>query len=367
VLPAWDETGEMDTTVCNGLTVNDILEVAAKLPGLLKVTVIPQVPDEFKGTSNTIWEVETIPQLKDVLEQTCTEQIWFDWMNVPPAMVTMLPTYAAVGVIVFNTGRANMTIELFALVAATVEGLLKVTNRVQFPAVVEFPVTATMEEGLKTEQAYPMTPQATTEQFCPPTIKLLPKMVMVLPEYTETGYTPPTDDTVGPGSTWIALFMYPNIDEGLLANTLIAQLPEGTFELKRMTTLVLERIEQLDAATEQTLAVQFCSPGKNPDPITVTVELAYALLGLDGSVDRIVGRDAQRIVAVVYFTTDVLGNTIDTFKMQVAVGSFKVSFVLTRAWVDEITMQLDAFWPHVVALQFPTTKFEPMTVMIEPK
>jgi len=65
----------MDTTVCNGLTVNDILEVAAKLPGLLKVTVIPQFPDEFKGTSNTIWKVETIPQLKDVLEQTCTEQI----------------------------------------------------------------------------------------------------------------------------------------------------------------------------------------------------------------------------------------------------------------------------------------------------
>ena len=125
--------------------------------------------------------------------------------------------------------------------------------------------------------------------------------------------------------------MYPNIDEGLLANTFIVQLPEGTFELKRMITLVLERIEQIDTATEQTLAVQFCSPGKNPDPITVTVELAYALLGLDGSVDRIVGRDAQRIVAVVYLTSDVLGNTIDTFKMQVAVGSFKVSFVLTRA------------------------------------
>ena len=116
-------------------------------------------------------------------------------------MVTMLPTYAAVGVIVLNTGRANITIELFALVAATVEGLLKVTNRVQFPAVVEFPVTATMAEGLKTEQAYPVTPQATTEQFCPPTMKLLPTMVMVLPEYTETGYTPPTDDIVGPGST----------------------------------------------------------------------------------------------------------------------------------------------------------------------
>ena len=116
-------------------------------------------------------------------------------------MVTMLPTYAAVGVIVLNAGRANITIESLALVAATVNGLLKVTSRVQFPAVVEFPVTATMTEGLKTEQAYPVTPQATTEQFCPPTMKLLPTMVMVLPEYTEPGYTPPLDDIVGPDST----------------------------------------------------------------------------------------------------------------------------------------------------------------------
>jgi len=118
-------------------------------------------------------------------------------------------------------------------------------------------------------------------------------------------------------------------------------------------------MKQLDVAVVQTLALQFCSPGKKPDPMTVTVEPAYALLGLEGSVDRITGSIAQLIVAVVNAATDVLGNVIDIFKMQVEKGSFNVSFVMTRAVSDESTTQLDAFWLHDVALQSPTIKLEP--------
>ena len=118
-------------------------------------------------------------------------------------------------------------------------------------------------------------------------------------------------------------------------------------------------MKQLDVAVVQTLALQFCGPGKKPDPMTVSVELAYALLGLEGSVDRITGSIAQLIVAVVNATTDVLGNVIDIFRMQVNAGSFNVSFVMTRAIADESTTQLDAFWLQDVALQSPTIKLEP--------
>ena len=102
-------------------------------------------------------------------------------MKVLPAIVTALPLYATAGVIPLNAGRATITSALLALETIIFEGLLNVTSSVQLPAAVKFPVTATMIEGLKTEHTIAVTPQTSAEQFCPPTIKLLPAIVMVLP------------------------------------------------------------------------------------------------------------------------------------------------------------------------------------------
>ena len=102
-------------------------------------------------------------------------------MKVPPAIVTALPLYAAAGVIPLNAGRATITSALVALETVLLEGLLNSISNVQLPAAVKFPVTATMIEGLKTEHTAAVTPQTAAEQFCPPTTKLLPAIVMVLP------------------------------------------------------------------------------------------------------------------------------------------------------------------------------------------
>jgi hypothetical protein len=47
------------------------------------------------------------------------------------------------------------------------------------------------------------------------------------------------------------------MDGGLLAKTFTEQFPEGLFEPSTITTLILDRIEQLNAAKEQTIALQF--------------------------------------------------------------------------------------------------------------
>ena len=59
-----------DTILGITLTVRDALGLAAKSTGLLKSTVTLQLPDASKGTVNTIWEEDVIPQLKDVRKQT---------------------------------------------------------------------------------------------------------------------------------------------------------------------------------------------------------------------------------------------------------------------------------------------------------
>ena len=105
---------------------------------------------------------------------------------------------------------------------------------------------------------------------------------MLLPEYTKLGCIPSLDNMVGEGSISTALFKYPNMEGGLLAEMLTEQLPAGVWGLSTTTTLIFDKIEQLNAATEQTNAVQFCMRGKNPDPAIDKVELAYTLPGLDG-------------------------------------------------------------------------------------
>jgi hypothetical protein len=96
-------------------------------------------------------------------------------------MVTTLPKYADGGANECNAGRSNIFSTLFELKAVSDEGLLNVSLKEQFPAVVTFALTATMRVGLSTVHAGPIIPHTLTEQFCAPATKLLPRIVMVLP------------------------------------------------------------------------------------------------------------------------------------------------------------------------------------------
>ncbi len=178
-------------------------------------------------------------------------------------------------------------------------GLLKVICTEQLPAVVIFALSANIVPGLTMAHADPTVPQTMTEQFWPPTIKLLPEMVMTLSAYTELGCIASCIAIVGAGKTSSALSNVAKTDAGLLAEILTEQFPAGELAFNTMTTVVFDATRQLDACTEHTLAVQFCNPGKNPDPEIETVELAYAARGLDGSKDRIVGSDDHDINAAV--------------------------------------------------------------------
>ncbi len=160
---------------------------------------------------------------------------------------------------------------------------------------------------------------------------------------------------------------YPNIEGGLLTETFTEQLPEGVSGLTTRTTLELDVIEQFNASTEHMRAVQFCIMGKNPDPEIDKVEPAYTLPGLDGSNDRMAGRADHEIDAVVCATTDVLGKIMDKFKMHGAVTSLRKLLVTTTAALDETTLQPKATRSQVDAVQIPTTKCDPKTVMVEPK
>ncbi len=107
------------------------------------------------------------------------------------------------------------------------------------------------------------------------------------------------DDIVGVGRTSIALSKVAKTDEGLLAETLTEQFPDGVCGLNTATTLIFEITEQLSVATEHTAAVQFCTCGRKPEPVIDTVALAYARPGLVGAKYRILGRADQDINAVV--------------------------------------------------------------------
>ena len=160
---------------------------------------------------------------------------------------------------------------------------------------------------------------------------------------------------------------YPNSEGGLLAETFTEQFPEGVSGLRTRTTLEFDAIEQFNASTEHTRAVQFCNLGKNPDPEIDKVEPAYTLTGLDGSNDRMVGSADHEIDAVVCATTVVFGKIMDKFKIHGAVASLRTLFVTTTAALDETTLQLKATLSQVDAVQIPTTKCDPKTVMVEPK
>jgi hypothetical protein len=207
--------------------------------------------------------------------------------------------YACAGNTAINAGRANIWSALLGLENVSPAGLLNVICTEQLPAVVIFAFSANMVVGLTTVHADPTVPQTLTEQRWPPTIKLLPEMVRTLSAYTELGRIASGIAIVGAGKTSSALSKVAKTDAGLLMETLTEQFPEGELAFNTTTTVVFDAMRQLDACTEHTLALQFCNPGKNPAPEIETVELAYAARGLDGSKNRIVGRDDHDIVAAV--------------------------------------------------------------------
>ncbi len=73
------------------------------------------------------------------------------------------------------------------------------------------------------------------------------------------GNIPFCDEMVGVGRTSIALSNEAKMDEGLLAETLTEQFPDGVSGLNTTTTLMFETTEQLNVVTEHTAAVQFCT------------------------------------------------------------------------------------------------------------
>jgi hypothetical protein len=198
-------------------------------------------------------------------------------------------------------------------------------------------------------------------------MKLLPLIVMVLVAYDTRGCTPSADDMAGAGKISTTFSENAKIEVGFVADTFAEQFPGGVKEFKTSTTFVFERTRQSETAAEQIFAVQFCRLGKNPEPIMVMVEPAYALRGLDALYNRMAGRRAQDSFAPVCTTNDVFGKVIEMFKIHGAVGSSKVSFVTMTVLLVDITSQRNAKCPHVLALHGPTTKLEPETVIVEPK
>jgi hypothetical protein len=271
------------------------------------------------------------------------------------------------GIIERNTGLAKIWSALVALNTNKEDGLLNKTCNVQFPAVNMSALTATIAEELITEHDGPAIPHTLMEQNWSSTMKLLPKIVMLLPEYTKLGYIPSSNNMIGEGKTSTALSKYANMEEGLLVEMFMEQLPEGVWGLDTTITLVFDTIEQFNAATEHTNAVQFWMRGKNPDPAIVKVELAYTLPGLDGWNARIVGSGDQDIVATVLAKTLVYGNVTVKINWQGFAASLNKLLVATTAADDETTLQLIADWLQVDAVQIPTTKLVPKTVTVEPK
>ena len=106
---------------------------------------------------------------------------------------------------------------------------------------------------------------------------------------------------LGVGRISTALSKVVKTDEGLLAETLAEQFPDGVCGLNTTTALAFETTEQLSVATEHTAAVgclQFCSCGRKPEPVIDIVALAYVRPGLVGAKYRILGRADQDINAV---------------------------------------------------------------------